>query len=132
MQEALRTKCPTFIKRSERRVAILKQIEKVREINSAKQEAWLNQIRSLSPDSRKNAQPDFSPCPVVRLFSHKDMVTSTKHKYAALPEVLGRKETGKKEGRDEINRLRKDIYSRQLSRGLRRGKVSLLHHDRIL
>lgn len=132
LQDALLAKRPVFIKRSQRRVAILKQIQKIREINTEKQESWLNQIRSLSPETRKNARPTFSPCPVVRLFSHKDMVASAKDKYAKLPEVVYRQQNDKKDGRDQINRLRKDIYSRQLSRKIHAGKVSLLHHDRIL
>jgi len=59
------------------------------------------------------------------------MVSSTKHKYSTLPEVINKKESSRKEGQSETNRLRKDIYSRQLKRRLHNGKVSLNHHDRI-
>lgn len=131
LQDALFTKRPNFIKRSERRVQVLKRIREKREERAEKHEAWLNSIRCLSPNSRKDVRPVFSPSPAIRLFSHKEMVSSTKHKYSTLPEVINKKESSRKEGQSETNRLRKDIYSRQLKRRLHNGKVSLNHHDRI-
>ena len=131
LQDALLTKRPNFVKRSERRVKVLKRIREKREERADRHEAWLESILCLSPNSRKDVRPVFSPSPAIRLFSHKEMVSATKHKYSALPEVVHRKESTKKEGREETNRLRKDIYSRQLKRRLLNGKVSLNHHDRI-
>merc|ERR1711915_681487 len=132
LQEALKASRPNFILRSERRVAVLNQIQKMRQVRAEKQEAWLNHIRALSPESRRRAKPEFSPIPVIRLFSHREMVATTRRKYSALPEVLCRKETGRKEDRNQNNRLRREIYSRQLQQQIMRGRVSLLHHDRIL
>lgn len=132
LQEALLQKRPNFVRRSERRVAVLAQIRRLRELRSERHEAWLNEIRCLSPNSKKEARPVFSPAPVVRLFSHREMVSASRHKYSVLPEVINKRESSKKSVRDETNRLRAEIYSRQLKRRLMKGKVSLLHHDRVL
>ena len=132
LQEALRSSRPNFILRSERRVAILKQIQRMREIRAEKQEVCLDQVRCLSPTSRKDAILQYSPVPVIKLFSHKEMVLNTKHKYSGLPEATRREETKKKDGKNRNNLLRKEMYSRQLKKRLAKGKVSLLHHDRVL
>jgi len=132
LQDALRHKRPDFVRQSEGRVAILHQIREARERRAARHEAWLEEVRCLSPTSRKQVRPVFSPSPVVRLFTHQEMVAATRNKYSVLPEVINQKESVRKEGKGETNRLRKDIYSRQLKRRLQRGKVSLTHHDRVL
>ena len=132
LQEALRASRPDFIMRSERRVAILKQIQRMREIRAEKQEVCLNQLRCMSPTSRREARLQYSPVPVIKLFSHKEMVVNTKLKYSGLPEAIRREETIKKDGKSRNNLLRKEMYSRQLKKRLVKGKVSLLHHDRVL
>lgn len=132
LQDALRHRRPDFVRKSEGRVAILHQIRAAREKRAERHEAWLQDIRCMSPASRREARPVFSPRPVLRLFTHQEMVAATRSKYIALPEVLDMKKAEKRQGKDETNRIRKDIYSRQLKRRLKCGKVSLTHHDRIL
>jgi len=134
LQEALLRRHPHFVHRCEYRVHILKQIKESREARAERQNAWLEQLRDLSPNSRKAIQPP-SPPPSCgappRLFTHREMVAATKSKYIALPEVVHQRYEVKKEGRYVTNRLRAEVYSRQLKRKVRNGQVSLTHHTNV-
>jgi hypothetical protein len=65
LQDALLTQRPNFVRRAEHRRAALARIKAARLRRAEKQEAWLEQLRELSPASRARAEPTYSPVPQV-------------------------------------------------------------------
>lgn len=66
LQDALLTQRPNFVRRAEHRRAAIQRIKAARMRRAEKQEAWLEELRALSPASRQRAQPTYSPVPQVR------------------------------------------------------------------
>jgi hypothetical protein len=67
LQDALLTQRPNFVRRAEHRRAVIQRIRAARLRRAEKQEAWLEEVRALSPASRLRAQPTYSPVPQVKL-----------------------------------------------------------------
>jgi hypothetical protein len=65
LQDALLTQRPNFVRRAEHRRAALGRIKAARLRRAEKQEAWLEQLREMSPASRQRAEPTYSPVPQV-------------------------------------------------------------------
>ena len=65
LQDALLTQRPNFVRRAEHRRAVIQRIRAARLRRAEKQEAWLEEVRALSPASRLRAQPSYSPVPQV-------------------------------------------------------------------
>ena len=65
LQDALLTQRPNFVRRADQRRSALLRMKAARLRRVEKQEAWLEQIRELSPASRQRAQPTYSPVPQV-------------------------------------------------------------------
>jgi hypothetical protein len=65
LQDALLTQRPNFVRRAEHRRAVIQRIRAARLRRTEKQEAWLEEVRALSPASRLRAQPSYSPVPQV-------------------------------------------------------------------
>jgi hypothetical protein len=69
LQDALLTQRPNFVRRAEHRRAVIQRIRAARLRRVEKQEAWLEEVRALSPASRLRAQPTYSPVPQVKLIN---------------------------------------------------------------
>lgn len=132
LQEALLRKHPHFVHRCEYRMQVLRQIRDEREERAERHTAWLEKLRDMSPNSRRNTVPCYSPVPTApRLFTHREMVEATKNKYLELPEVQNKKYLCRRQGSYATNRLRREVYTRQLNRRIKRGQISLTHHARV-
>lgn len=132
LQEALEARRPDFIRKSEQRVMALRKARGAREKLAARQAAWIEEIAAQSPRSRKFARPNFTPVKIERVFSHREMVASTRERCASLPEVVNRQYDTKREGKYRTNRIMAEIYARTLQKKVLRGKVSLTHHANIV
>ena len=80
LQEALLLKKKDLLRTSEARLSALHQAKDARILRNSKQTAWLEEIASQTPRSRRLAEPSFTPVPVVRAFSHRDIVRATREK----------------------------------------------------
>ena len=135
LQEALHENLPTFIKKSQYRVEVLRQIKEERCLYTEMQrkmienlvnEAPRNQIKSRFPITTAS-----KPKP-RRLFNYREMVRETRRKYESLPEVLYAKYENKRMSSYRTNRLMADIYQRRLKDNVLKGKVSIGHNQNIL
>jgi len=132
LQEALTERRKDFVRQSEARQAALAAAREARLLRREKQSAWLEDVAQQSPRSRRMAAPSYTPVPVPRVFSHKDMVEATRQKYLQLPEVVTKKYEVRKSSRYKTNRLMAEIYSGRLQRKVVSGTVSLTHHAHII
>merc|ERR1719319_1465984 len=132
LQEALETRRPDFIRKSAGRVVALAKARVAREKLAARQAKWIEEIAAQSPRTRKFARPNFTPVKIEVPRFAREMVATTREKYASLPEVVNRQVDSKREGKYRTNRIMSEIYARTLQKKVLRGKVSLTSHANIV
>lgn len=135
LKEALYDNKPEFIRRSEYRVNILRQIKEERCAFSERQRRWLEEFASSAPKNQPKTDvlpPNITPPKPRRLFDYKQMVAETRCKYQQLPEVLTSKYDAKRRSSYCTNRIMANIYKRKLKDNVLKGKVSLVHHINIV
>ena len=134
LQEALSENKPDFIKKSECRVEILRQIKDERCLYSEMRRNLLENIAKDAPKNQINKLPLTTvPKPKPRrLFDYKEMVKETRRKYEKLPEVLNAKYEARRTSSYRTNRLMADIYQRKLKDHVLKGKISLNHSFNII
>ena len=135
LQEALYTKRPDFVQKSQLRVEYLHDIKKQRLIYAEKYKNWIDYIAQVTPDAM-TSYPAMLPPPempkIPRLFNHKEMITQAKAKYQKLPEVIYHKSEAKRKTSYRTNRMKAKIYKKNLQKKVLQGRVTLTHHNHIL
>ncbi|XP_055962678.1 (E2-independent) E3 ubiquitin-conjugating enzyme FATS [Sorex fumeus] len=115
LQEALLARCPQFVSRSQER---LKQLEQKAQQRKARREAAPKQ--SLQPLAQRKQFTVPHPLsdnlfkPKERCISEKEMHLRSKRIYNNLPEVKKKKEEQKKRVILQSNRLRAEVFKKQL------------------
>ena len=69
---------------------------------------------------------------IPRLFSHKEMVAHAKAKYQKLPEVVYHKTAAKRRSSYKTNRMKAEMYKRNLQKNVLQGRVTLTYSNHIL
>ena len=134
LKDALLQNKPDFIKKSESRVEILRQIKEERCLYSEMRRNLLENIAKDAPKNQvRNLPLSTIPKPKPRrLFDYKEMVKETKLKYENLPEVLNAKYEARRTSIYRTNRLMADIYQRKLKGHVLKGKISMNHNFNII
>jgi len=132
LQAALMSKRSDFVRKSEARQRMLANAREARLLKREKQAIWLEEVVGQSPRTRRLAMPSYTPVHIPQVFSHKDMVVTSREKYLKLQEVRDRQAESKKNNRYKTNRLMAEIYSSRLQRKVVRGQVSLTHHVNVI
>lgn len=134
LKDALSENKPDFIKKSESRVEILRQIKEERCLYSEMRRNLLENIAKEAPKNQvRNLPLSTIPKPKPRrLFDYKEMVKETRLKYDNLPEVLNAKYEARRTSIYRTNRLMADIYQRKLKGHVLKGKISMNHNFNII
>ena len=134
LKDALFENKPDFIKKSESRVEILRQIKEERCLYSEMRRNLLENIAKDAPKNQVRKLPlSTIPKPKPRrLFDYKEMVKETRLKYENLPEVLNAKYKARRTSIYRTNRLMADIYQRKLKGHVLKGKISMNHNFNII
>ena len=134
LKDALLENKPDFIKKSESRVEILRQIKEERCLYSEMRRNLLENIAKDAPKNQvRNLPLSTIPKPKPRrLFDYKEMVKETRLKYENLPEVLNAKYEARRTSIYRTNRLMADIYQRKLKGHVLKGKISMNHNFNII
>ena len=134
LKDALSENKPDFIKKSESRVEILRQIKEERCLYSEMRRNLLENIAKDAPKNQvRNLPLSTIPKPKPRrLFDYKEMVKETRLKYENLPEVLNAKYEARRTSIYRTNRLMADIYQRKLKGHVLKGKISMNHNFNII
>ena len=130
LQEALTENKPNFIKKSEYRVEILRQIKEERCLFSEMQRRALENLAKEAPKNQIKSRIPLTSVPKPkpkRLFNYKEMVKETRRKYEQLPEILNARYDAKRMSSYRTNRLMADIYQRKLKDNVLKGRVSMTH-----
>ena len=85
LQDALKSKHLNFIRRSQRRVEILKQSKEQRLEIGERRKQWLKEMATMSPRTQKTATNPVDNVKVIRLFNYRTMVENSRNKYHKLP-----------------------------------------------
>ena len=135
LQEALNENLPSFIKKSQHRVEVLRQIKEERCLYSEMQRKMIENLVNEAPRNQIKGRFPITTAPKPkprRLFNYKEMVRETRRKYESLPEVLYAKYENKRMSSYRTNRLMADIYQRRLKDNVLKGKVSIGYNRNIL
>ena len=135
LKDALYEYNPDFIKKSEWRVEILRQIKEERCLFSELQRKLLEDLAKEAPKNQIQTRLPLTSIPKPkprRLFNYKQMVMESKRKYEQLPEILMAKYDAKRMANYRTNRLMADVYQRKLKDNVLRGKVSMTNRVNIL
>ena len=114
MQQALAECRPEFIRRSQARVDLLREIREEREAHSDLCKKWIVQhnvvgVGEFSVPANLPQQPRKR-----RLFNYNQMVAETRAKYQSLPEVVNARLEVKKKSQENTNRLMALMYKRKI------------------
>ena len=115
MQQALAECHPEFIRRSQARVDVLREIREEREAHSDLCKKWIIQhnvgggVGEFSVPANLPKQPRQR-----RLFNYNQMVAETRAKYHSLPEVVNARLEVKKRSQENTNRLMALMYKRKI------------------